>query len=66
MCERGNFCTFAHGDQEMRNKPDMSKTKICPEIQKKGICLKGDSCTYAHEENELKINPIANQMKKKN
>ena len=30
-CFKGSSCNFAHNDGELREKPNLSKTKICEE-----------------------------------
>lgn len=40
MCNKGNLCTFAHAKTELREKPNLFKTKLCPEFEK-GFCRNG-------------------------
>lgn len=56
-CSRGNDCTFAHTDVELRDKPDLTKTKICAKWRN-GQCRKSPSeCSYAHGEEDMR--PVA-------
>ncbi|PHJ15945.1 zinc finger (ccch type) motif-containing protein [Cystoisospora suis] len=53
-CEWGPDCKFAHGRKELRSGPDLSKTKMCPSLQRKGRCEKGTACRFAHRQEELR------------
>jgi len=53
-CQRGAACAFAHGDVELNPLPDLSKTKLCPNMNKAGKCPRGDECMFAHSEAELR------------
>lgn len=57
FCQRGDGCSFAHGDHEMR--PDVRnkgvfKTKVCQYFLL-GRCPQGDLCSFAHSEDELQV-----------
>merc|ERR1712151_656206 len=56
-CPKGDRCNFAHSNEELRSKPNLSKTKMCPNITKTGHCEMGDQCNYAHSELELRSTP---------
>ena len=47
-------CHHAHSLDELRPKPDLTKTAMCPDLVKYGECTKGDRCKYAHHKAELK------------
>ncbi|KFH00994.1 zinc finger (CCCH type) motif-containing protein [Toxoplasma gondii MAS] len=53
-CEWGHDCKFAHGRKELRSGPDLSKTRMCPSLQRRGRCDKGDACRFAHHQGELR------------
>lgn len=53
-CQRGAACAFAHGQVELNTKPDLSKTKMCPYMNKAGQCPHGPECTFAHKEVDLR------------
>jgi len=53
-CHRGNNCSFAHTQEELRNEPDLKKTSMCQEFQN-GNCVNGDRCAYAHSADELSV-----------
>jgi len=53
-CARGDKCTFAHGEHELKNKPDLSKTSWCKTFLKKGSCPAGQKCNFAHSADELR------------
>eukprot|EP01054_Gregarina_sp_Poly1_P003403 Gregarina_sp_Poly_1__3402@NODE_1986_length_2937_cov_844_697213_g1280_i0_p1_GENE_NODE_1986_length_2937_cov_844_697213_g1280_i0NODE_1986_length_2937_cov_844_697213_g1280_i0_p1_ORF_typecomplete_len325_score27_08zfCCCH/PF00642_24/2_4e08zfCCCH/PF00642_24/0_0018zfCCCH_3/PF15663_5/3e10zf_CCCH_4/PF18345_1/3_5e08zf_CCCH_4/PF18345_1/1_9e02Torus/PF16131_5/0_048Torus/PF16131_5/0_051zfCCCH_4/PF18044_1/1_7e05zfCCCH_4/PF18044_1/1_7e03zfCCCH_4/PF18044_1/2_5e03zfCCCH_2/PF14608_6/0_016zfCCCH_2/PF14608_6/1_5e02zfC len=53
-CSRGDKCTYAHTDVELRCPPDLTKTKICTRW-KRGACDKApDECAYAHGAEDLR------------
>ena len=54
-CRRGRSCRFAHGDQELRVSPDLSKTKKCPYLSTDMGCQSGPNCPFAHTEAELRV-----------
>merc|ERR1712232_1168922 len=56
-CTKGDKCNFAHSVEELKMKPNLVKTKLCPSIQKIGHCPHGESCKYAHNELELRATP---------
>eukprot|EP00437_Effrenium_voratum_P045341 CAMPEP_0181541682 /NCGR_PEP_ID=MMETSP1110-20121109/77527_1 /TAXON_ID=174948 /ORGANISM="Symbiodinium sp., Strain CCMP421" /LENGTH=102 /DNA_ID=CAMNT_0023673361 /DNA_START=107 /DNA_END=415 /DNA_ORIENTATION=+ len=49
----GKACNFAHADQELRERPDLSFSKLCFQFSATGACKQGESCTFAHGEHEL-------------
>lgn len=53
-CARGHACAFAHGQDELRSVPDLSRTKLCPSLVKHGYCRKGADCRHAHSSTELR------------
>eukprot|EP00929_Paragymnodinium_shiwhaense_P030769 TRINITY_DN17379_c0_g1_i1.p1 TRINITY_DN17379_c0_g1~~TRINITY_DN17379_c0_g1_i1.p1 ORF type:complete len:462 (+),score=80.80 TRINITY_DN17379_c0_g1_i1:98-1483(+) len=52
ICKRGEGCTYAHTEAELRALPDVFRTKLCPLLSRTGRCMLVD-CTYAHKEDEL-------------
>lgn len=53
-CTRGERCTYAHTDVELRIPPDLTKTKICTRW-KRGACDKdAGECAYAHGIEDLR------------
>eukprot|EP00747_Dinoflagellata_sp_TGD_P172553 gnl/TRDRNA2_/TRDRNA2_209268_c0_seq1.p2 gnl/TRDRNA2_/TRDRNA2_209268_c0~~gnl/TRDRNA2_/TRDRNA2_209268_c0_seq1.p2 ORF type:complete len:127 (-),score=6.95 gnl/TRDRNA2_/TRDRNA2_209268_c0_seq1:69-449(-) len=47
-CRKGTSCPFAHGVQDMRVYPDLTKTSICQKWAR-GCCpLPAERCSYAH------------------
>jgi len=56
-CYKGEACTYAHSEAELRKKPDLSKTKLCEAFMKGGSCLNQDKCPFAHGTYELKSTP---------
>ncbi|CAD7925548.1 unnamed protein product [Amoebophrya sp. A25] len=49
-CSWGDSCHHAHSLEELKLKPDLSKTSICPRL---GDCKRKD-CPYAHSRDELR------------
>ena len=52
-CKLGNECSHAHDPSELRQAPDLARTKFCPELAQKGRCSRID-CTFAHRVPELR------------
>eukprot|EP01056_Protomagalhaensia_sp_Gyna25_P000041 Protomagalhaensia_sp_Gyna_25__40@NODE_101_length_5263_cov_71_008806_g78_i0_p3_GENE_NODE_101_length_5263_cov_71_008806_g78_i0NODE_101_length_5263_cov_71_008806_g78_i0_p3_ORF_typecomplete_len213_score37_51zfCCCH_3/PF15663_5/1_2e09zf_CCCH_4/PF18345_1/7_2e09zf_CCCH_4/PF18345_1/3_6e03zf_CCCH_4/PF18345_1/1_5e03zfCCCH/PF00642_24/1_9e05zfCCCH/PF00642_24/0_045zfCCCH_4/PF18044_1/2_2e06zfCCCH_4/PF18044_1/5_6e02zfCCCH_4/PF18044_1/6_2e03zfCCCH_2/PF14608_6/0_00014zfCCCH_2/PF14608_6/49Torus/PF16131_5/0_0038Tor len=56
-CTRGEDCTFAHCGTELREKPNLLKTKICTKWRQ-GHCFKPQAeCSYAHGIQDLRVPP---------
>mmetsp|Transcript_111448 Transcript_111448/g.326005 ORF Transcript_111448/g.326005 Transcript_111448/m.326005 type:complete len:407 (+) Transcript_111448:81-1301(+) len=53
LCTQGDFCKFAHGNAELRGRPDWSRTGLCRRWLKKGVC-RDSTCPYAHSVEELR------------
>lgn len=50
-CEYGDQCAFAHGNNEIRQKPNVSsnyKTKKCNQFHETGYCPYGVRCQFIH------------------
>ena len=45
-------CFYAHSPAELREKPQLAKTSLCPSF-KRGCCRRGGNCTYAHDVSEM-------------
>lgn len=52
-CTRGESCTFAHNEEDLQSKPDLSCTKPCPDWLSSGRCSR-PGCKYAHENSEIR------------
>lgn len=61
-CGRGDSCFFAHDLNELRSCPDLRKTRICAEYEKKGVCLLDSHCRFAHTEAELRVFDGSNEF----
>uniref|UniRef100_A0A7S4QXH8 C3H1-type domain-containing protein n=2 Tax=Alexandrium monilatum TaxID=311494 RepID=A0A7S4QXH8_9DINO len=62
MCyffERGKCasqnCRYAHSAAELRNQPNLQKTKLCKVFAQDGLCMHGENCVFAHGEAELRV-----------
>ena len=49
-CNRHELCRYAHGEEELRQAPDLCKTALCPE----GNNCKDENCRFAHHRSELR------------
>lgn len=56
-CSRGRLCVFAHSLEELRERPNLRRTKMCPALQQQGGCSRGELCNFAHSEGELRSTP---------
>lgn len=56
-CIRGASCTFAHSIDELREPPNLLKTRFCNSYLATGTCSKGALCKFAHGEEELRWTP---------
>mmetsp|Transcript_78651 Transcript_78651/g.217449 ORF Transcript_78651/g.217449 Transcript_78651/m.217449 type:complete len:316 (-) Transcript_78651:157-1104(-) len=52
-CRRGTKCSFAHSEDELRQRPDLRYTKLCPAFWV-GACSAGRSCPFAHDPGEVR------------
>jgi len=54
-CQKGTSCPFAHGAQDLRTYPDLTKTSICHKWAR-GCCpLPADRCRYAHGTSDRRL-----------
>mmetsp|Transcript_84584 Transcript_84584/g.217947 ORF Transcript_84584/g.217947 Transcript_84584/m.217947 type:complete len:275 (+) Transcript_84584:75-899(+) len=53
VCTRGDQCSWAHDQDELKALPDFFRTKLCHTYLSKGVC-KNVECRYAHGYNELR------------
>mmetsp|Transcript_49886 Transcript_49886/g.118948 ORF Transcript_49886/g.118948 Transcript_49886/m.118948 type:complete len:165 (-) Transcript_49886:335-829(-) len=52
-CTRGDQCTFAHDESQLRGKPNLTGTKLCRFFATGQSCRYGDKCTHSHSLQEL-------------
>lgn len=52
-CNRGVYCQFAHGADELRPQPDLRCTKMCAMLQTTGHC-DDSQCRFAHTAEQLR------------
>eukprot|EP00928_Gymnodinium_smaydae_P075219 TRINITY_DN5821_c0_g1_i1.p1 TRINITY_DN5821_c0_g1~~TRINITY_DN5821_c0_g1_i1.p1 ORF type:complete len:190 (+),score=30.46 TRINITY_DN5821_c0_g1_i1:70-639(+) len=55
-CTKGTSCPFAHAADEMRIRPNLSRTKMCRRVQSGGKCS-DFNCNFAHELQERRRVP---------
>lgn len=53
-CTRGDSCTYAHTDVELRSPPDLTKTKICSRWKRNACDKSPEQCAYAHGADDLR------------
>lgn len=58
-CTFGEDCFFAHSADELQERPDLTKTQLCPDFEN-GSCTNAN-CNYAHSVEELKPFPTLKQ-----
>ena len=52
-CFKGEKCSYAHSNEELKEIPNLIKTKLCTHFMA-GCCPKEDKCKYAHGQFELR------------
>lgn len=53
-CKKGDACSHAHSEGELRAKPDLSKTRMCQSLLQKGACSDRKRCPYAHDIRQIR------------
>jgi hypothetical protein len=53
-CPQGANCKFAHCSDELKLKPDLSKTCLCIRFRTRRGCKEGQNCRFAHSRKELR------------
>mmetsp|Transcript_63484 Transcript_63484/g.182243 ORF Transcript_63484/g.182243 Transcript_63484/m.182243 type:complete len:421 (+) Transcript_63484:141-1403(+) len=53
MCTRGDQCSFAHHEDDLRSVPDYYRTRFCRTLQISGHCSQLN-CSFAHGMEELR------------
>ena len=56
-CNKGRECGFAHGEQDLNVRPDLTKTVMCSAWLRRHSCRAGNSCRFAHGAAELRREP---------
>mmetsp|Transcript_41690 Transcript_41690/g.120952 ORF Transcript_41690/g.120952 Transcript_41690/m.120952 type:complete len:338 (+) Transcript_41690:87-1100(+) len=57
-CNKGDACRFAHAPEELRSRPNMTKTRMCAGFYDGRCKLSGDECNFAHGEQELRAREV--------
>jgi len=57
MCTRGAACAFAHGEHELKQTPDLTRTKPCRTLLRTGVCS-DNQCAFAHHQEEIRRFPV--------
>eukprot|EP00930_Biecheleria_cincta_P044666 TRINITY_DN30743_c0_g1_i1.p1 TRINITY_DN30743_c0_g1~~TRINITY_DN30743_c0_g1_i1.p1 ORF type:complete len:262 (-),score=31.43 TRINITY_DN30743_c0_g1_i1:38-823(-) len=52
-CTRGEACHFAHGEKDLNELPDFSKTRLCHAYVTTGRCQDASACQFAHSKKEM-------------
>mmetsp|Transcript_107909 Transcript_107909/g.310966 ORF Transcript_107909/g.310966 Transcript_107909/m.310966 type:complete len:436 (-) Transcript_107909:93-1400(-) len=54
-CHKGSECPFAHAEDEIRARPDLTKTRMCAGFYDGRCKLSTAECPFAHGEQELRV-----------
>jgi len=57
-CLYGDKCSFSHSYDQLRERPNLTKTKMCTAIESGLRCTEGDKCPFAHSVSELRATPM--------
>eukprot|EP00918_Siedleckia_nematoides_P101470 GHVU01221644.1.p1 GENE.GHVU01221644.1~~GHVU01221644.1.p1 ORF type:complete len:159 (-),score=16.74 GHVU01221644.1:407-883(-) len=57
FCKKGESCSYAHSDDELRPSINLDKTKLCQEFLFRRCTKNGRECRFAHGETELRSTP---------
>ena len=68
QCTKGPSCSYAHSQEELREAPNLKKTRLCQlfmignylekiQVEFLGKCNRGNMCSFAHGEEELRATP---------
>jgi len=57
-CLYGDKCSFSHSLEDLRERPNLTKTKMCASVEAGLNCPEGDKCPYAHAISELRATPM--------
>jgi len=55
-CTKGPSCSYAHTPEELRESPNLKKTRLC-QLFMIGKCNRGNMCSFAHGDEELRATP---------
>merc|ERR1719262_1771343 len=53
LCKHGDRCAFAHDVEEVRHKPDLTRTSMCRVVLQGGVC-RNPHCSFAHDKESLR------------
>jgi hypothetical protein len=62
-CKKGKDCTFAHAEEDLRERPDLSGTKICPSVGSGNACM-NPTCRFAHVRDDIRRLKVNHQSGK--
>jgi len=57
-CNKGDACRFAHAPEEVRARPNMTKTRMCAGFYDGRCQLPPEECNFAHGEEELRAREV--------
>eukprot|EP00915_Cephaloidophora_sp_WS-2016_P004977 GHVH01006642.1.p1 GENE.GHVH01006642.1~~GHVH01006642.1.p1 ORF type:complete len:473 (+),score=45.72 GHVH01006642.1:577-1995(+) len=53
-CNKGDQCSFAHNMNQLKDRPDFKKTRLCVAFNQNKCMKPYDECPFAHGEEDLK------------
>jgi len=57
-CNKGDACRFAHAPDELRIRPNLTKTRMCAGFYDGRCKLSPDECSFAHGKQELRSREV--------
>jgi len=51
---RSSSCPYAHGEDDLQERPNLRKTSLCPRFMKGCCAAEGGQCQFAHGHKELR------------
>jgi len=62
VCNKGSACAFAHSEEDLKARPDLSRTRLCQVLLQTGRC-NVKNCTFAHCKEELRATDSCHKTK---
>merc|ERR1719502_2658966 len=62
ICNKGSACVFAHSENELKSRPDLSCTRLCRVFLQTGQC-NDPKCCFAHSKDQLRTTDFFHKTK---